>query len=163
MRFVIAFLISTAIAVTAAEGVPLTVSIGSKPALKLTLPVGWKSTAKGDVTTLLPPQGAPHIQLWPVAEATSVSDVVAKIPAIIVGEVKDFTATSTRELTIAGAPAAQVDGTGTEADDGDPSNAEVTVLSLGGTIYLLVAHGEGDGVTKRHDDVLATLASIAAP
>jgi hypothetical protein len=142
---------------------PITVAVAGKPALKLTVPAGWKSVATGDVTTLLPPEGAPHVQLWPVAGAATVAAAEAIAAATIVPQVKDFTVAKRSELTVAGAPAVQLTGTGTEADDGDPANAEVTLFTVGGAVYVLCAHGEGDGTAKRHDDLLKALATVAAP
>lgn len=153
MRLLAILLVSSSLVLAAAD----------VPVPTFTLPAGWKSVTKANVTTVLPSQGAPHIQLWSIPGATSVADVVAKAPALIVNQVKDFVVSKTAAITVAGAAATQLTGTGTEADDGDPANAEVTVFALSGTIWVLVAHGEGEGTAERHADLLAVLGSITAP
>lgn len=140
-----------------------TLTLGGGAVMKLSLPNGWKSVTANDVATLLSPSGAPHVQLWMVADAGSVADAEGRIAALVASQVKDFVPASTVALTVAGGAAKQLIGTGTEADDGDASQAEVTVFSVGGKVFILCAHGEGDGTAKSHQELVATLASIAAP
>ena len=138
------------------------VTADGKPAVVLMLPAGWSAVAKEAKTVLLPPGGAPHVQVWALP-AKSVAEAEAAVAQLVTSEVTDFVFTKAAILTVAGSPARQLVGTGKEADDGDPSNAEVTFFTVGGKVFLLIAHGEGDGTTKRHADLAAILASAAAP
>lgn len=146
--------------VAAAESA--TVTADGKPAVHLVLPAGWKSVASDAKIVLLPPGGAPHVQAW-CTTAASVAEAEKALATLVVSEVTKFKATSTSDLTIAGKPARRVIGTGEEADDGDPANAEVTLFTIGGRVFLLIAHGEGDGTSKKHGDIAAVLASATAP
>jgi hypothetical protein len=150
-----------AASVAAAADPSAVVTADGKPAVTLTLPTGWEAVPKEAKSVILPPGGAPHIQAWMVA-GRSVAEAERQVAALVVSEVTDFTTTAARDLTIAGAPARQLTGTGKEADDGDPANAEVTLFTVGGRTFLLIAHGEGDGTSKRHGEIATILASAAA-
>ena len=124
------------------------------PAFTLTAPTGWSVAAGADgSTTLKCPQQAPHIVIWAVAGKRSVDQAVADLAAILAPEVKDFVIAQRSELTIAGAKAQLLVGTGIKADDGDPSNAQATVFTVGGTVWVLLSHGEGDGAAARAADL----------
>ncbi len=140
---------------------PFAVTVAGNPAFTLTLPDGWTALTKNDKTTLLPTGGHPHVQVLPVASAT-VDAAVAEAANLIASEVTEFKPTTTTDLTIAGAQAKQLIGKGTEADDGDPSNAEVAFFTVGKQVFVLVSHGEGDGPTKAHGTIAAVLSSITA-
>jgi hypothetical protein len=144
----------------AAETVKITAD--GRPAAVLTLPPGWSAAGKDAKAVLLAPGGAPHVQAWSLDSRTIVEAEKA-VAQLVAGEVTDFTVTAATTLTIAGGPARQLVGTGKEADDGDPANAEVTFFTVGGRVFLLIAHGEGDGTTKRHGEIAGILASAAAP
>ena len=45
-------------------------------------------------------------------------------------------------LTIAGTPARRMMGTGTEADDGDPGDADVIVFKTGENYFIACTHAE---------------------
>jgi hypothetical protein len=141
-------------------GGPVSAELGGQT-LQVVLPDGWKSSVNNEVLSLLPPQGTPHVQLWQVIGMTKLGEAAAQAQTLVVGQVKDFAVTNTTDLTVAGAPAKQLIGTGTEADDGDPSNAEITFFSVGGVFYVLCAHAEGDGIAERHADLIAVLASLS--
>ena len=155
-------LLATVLAACAGAAEIATVTADGKPVVKLTLPAGWSSAASGAKVVLLPTGGAPHVQVWAIP-AASVAEAEKAVAVLIASEVTEFKAGTASDLTVAGKPARQVVGTGKEADDGDPSNAEVTVFTVGGKVFLLVAHGEGDGTAKKHADLAAVLASAAAP
>ena len=78
----------------------------------------------------------------------------------VVSEVTHFTPTTTTDLKIAGAPAKQLIGSGEEADDGDPSNADVTLFTVNGVVYVLVNHAEGDGAAKKRAELSQALAIV---
>lgn len=136
-----------------------TIHHGAKPAFSLTLPAGWDAIQAEEKTVIHPGAKHPHIQVW----ATNAKDLAAAttdVAALIVSEVTHFTPTTTTDQTIAGAPAKLLIGTGEEADDGDPSNAEVTLFSVNGVVYVLVNHAEGDGAAKKRADITQALASL---
>lgn len=144
--------------VASAFAADATVTADGKPVLTLPLPTGWTTATTADSrTVLIPAQKSPHIQIWCVTG--TVTEVAAKAAALIVSEVKDFAPTATVDLTIAGAPAKRLSGPGVEADDGDPSNAEVTVFTAAGHTFLCVSHGEGGGTAQRSAELAGILAT----
>ncbi len=145
---------------SADDTIPATVTKDGKPALTMQVPADWKfGTGASGRTNLLPASGHPHIQCWTVAG--TVEQVVAGIAPLVVGEVTDFKPISSEDLTVAGAPAKRLIGTGTEADDGDPANADVVVFTLAGSTWLLLTHGEGDGTAKARLTITTVLGTIA--
>ncbi len=133
-------------------------SSGGKPAVLLTLPDGWTSEPNEAKVSIHTEKKHPHIQVW----ATTAADLATAektVATLVVSEVTGFTTTTATDLTIASAPARQLIGTGLEADDSDPSNAEVTLFTVGTVVYVAISHGEGDGAAKRHAEVNAVLAS----
>ena len=137
------------------------ITADGKSVVTVTLPTGWSSVISGEKTVLLPPGGAPHVQMWQLSVA-SVAEAEKNAAALIVSQVTEFKLASATALNVAGNPARQLVGTGLEADDGDPSHAEVTIFTVGGKIFLLVAHGEGDGTTKQHGEIMTILTSAVA-
>jgi hypothetical protein len=119
------------------------------PALSFQLPAGWKTAVKDARMQLIVPEKN-DVFVWPLADTATVTAAMPKVSALIVGEVKNFKVTSQEDLTIAGSPAKHLVGTGVEADDGDPSNAEVYLFTVGRQVYLACVHGEGaDAATLR--------------
>ena len=156
MRLFIALLAATAL--FAAD--PTTASFKDKPAIfTWTLPTGWTVQSTETKIVLFPTQKTPHIQIWAVG-SSDVADAEKTISSLIVSEVKDFKVGTRSDLKIGETTARVLIGTGLEADDGDPSNAEVTIFPVGKQLYVLVAHGEGEGAKARHDDVKALVTSI---
>ena len=140
----------------------LNVSVSEQPALKLQLPEGWSSKSKNETTELSSPLEV-HVQLWNVPNAKSVKESLPRVGEIITGEVIDFKVVEAKDITVAGAAAEHIIGTGTEADDGDPSNVEVFLFSVGRNVFLVCAHGEGKGATKARSAILAMLATATKP
>ena len=132
------------------------VPAAGKPAVVMTLPTGWTVDTVDTKVSIHTEKKHPHIQVW----ATTAADVATaekQVATLVVNEVTGFVASSTTDLTIAGAPARQLIGTGLEADDSDPSNAEVTLFQVGKVVCVAISHGEGDGAAKRHADLNAVL------
>jgi hypothetical protein len=68
------------------------------------------------------------------------------------------------DLVIAGAPAKHVTGSGNEADDGDPGNAEVVFFVAGGRVFAGCVHGEADDSSKARAAMMTVLNTAhAAP
>jgi hypothetical protein len=83
-----------------------------------------------------------QVDIWLVRGARTVDEGVTRIPEQISTEFKEFKTTASTEMTVAGAAARRLSGTGSEADDGDPGQADVIVFSAGGRIFVACAHGE---------------------
>lgn len=49
------------------------ITADGKAVVTVTLPTGWSSVMSDEKTVLLPPGGAPHVQIWHVS-ATSVAE-----------------------------------------------------------------------------------------
>jgi hypothetical protein len=150
-------------AFAAGDAKPLTVEVGKKPALALQLLEGWSAMTKGVTTTLKSEKLEVHVQLWNVPKVSSVAASVSLVPALIKGEVTDFKTTSSEDIEVAGGKGKHLIGTGTEADDGDPSNAEVFLFPVAGKVFLICAHGEGKGAEQARAPILEMLATVKKP
>ena len=83
-----------------------------------------------------------NVDFWLVAGARTVDEGIARVGQVIKPEFEGFKATSSTPLTVAGEPATRLTGSGTEADDGDPGEADVVVFKAGGNIFIACTHGE---------------------
>ncbi|MEI8195037.1 MAG: hypothetical protein WCI73_03925 [Phycisphaerae bacterium] len=126
------------------------------PVLSLQTPADWKCTREGDKVKIAI-EHSNDILIRPVLGTPA--DAVAGIPAAIHDEVHDFKVTASKDITLAGKPAKHVIGTGEEADDGDPSNTEVFLFTVGNTTYLACVHGEHDAAASIRAAVIQTLDS----
>ena len=131
----------------------------AKPAFSLTLPAGWDAVQVEEKTVIHPGAKQPHIQVW-ATKAKNLAAATADVAAIVVSEVTHFAPASTTDLTIAGAPAKQLIGAGEEADDGDPSNADVTLFTVNGVVYVLINHAEGEGAAKKRAELTLALSNV---
>jgi hypothetical protein len=150
-------------AFAAGNSKPVTISVDNTPALKLQLPAGWTSTSHSRSTDLVSPKFDVHMQLWNVQDAKTAVDAIALVPAIIKDEVIEFKTVATKDIQVAGSVGKHIIATGTEADDNDPSNVEVFIFSVAGKVFLLCAHGEGDGASKARASILRILATVNKP
>lgn len=110
--------------------------------LRLTIPGTTKCEAKDGSLHIsnYPPQY--EVFVWRVRDAHTVDDAIGHVSKQIVSEFKDFKPAHTTDLTIAGAPAKRLYGSGNEADDGDPGKADVIVFKVGEHIFVACTHGE---------------------
>lgn len=147
----------------------VTVSVDKKPVFNMTLPDKWSSEVIVDKwktgnwkskTVLLPPSKYPHIQLWRAPGCKTVKAAVSKIAKLIKSEVIEFKIKKNKKITVAGASAKHLIGTGLEADDQDPSNADVYVFKVKSKVFILCVHGEGDEAAKQRTTVKAILATV---
>jgi len=140
---------------------PLTVpSADKKGGITLQLSEGWKtSTEKDGAVTIDLPKSGVHIQVWALKQAT-VDASIKEVADLIKSQVTNFKVTETKTITVAGAPGKQLTGTGKEADDGDPSNADVYFFSVAGKVFMICAHGEDDTAVKSRPALTTLLASI---
>ncbi len=160
--FLIAVLAGICCSASAADVTPaLTVpSADKKSSITLQLSEGWKtSPSKDDSVTIDVPMSGVHIQVWALSHA-SVDEAVKQVADLIKGQVTKFKVTESKPISVAGAAGKQLTGTGEEADDGDPSNADVYLFSVEGKVFMICAHGEGDGSVKNRALLTALLASV---
>lgn len=135
-------------------------SADKKTSITMNLSDGWKTShSKDDSITIDVPMSGVHIQVWALNQ-TSVDEAVKQVVDLIKGQVTQFTITETKTVSVAGADGKQLTGTGEEADDGDPSNAVVYLFAVEGKVFMICAHGEGDGTVKNRALLTALLASI---
>ena len=135
-------------------------SADKKISITLDLLEGWKtSPSKDNAVTIDVPMSGVHFQVWALNHA-SVDEAAKQVAELIKGQVTKFTVTESKTISVAGAAGKQLTGTGEEADDGDPSNAEVYLFSVEGKVFMVCAHGEGDGTVKNRTLLKTLLASV---
>ena len=83
-----------------------------------------------------------NVEVWLVRGAQTVDEAVRRVGQVIDPEFKDFKASITADLAIAGSPAKRLTGAGTEADDGDPGEADIVVFQKGQHVFVVCTHGE---------------------
>lgn len=140
---------------------PLVIPSADKQAsITLELAEEWKTSSSkdGSVTIDVPMSGV-HIQVWALSHA-SVDEAEKQVADLIKSQVTKFKVTESKLITVAGADGKQLTGTGEEADDWDPSNADVYLFSVEGKVFMICAHGEGDGSVKNRPLLSTLLASV---
>lgn len=140
---------------------PLTLpSADKKTAITLQLAAGWKTfpNKDGSVSIDIPNRNV-HIEVRALGQA-SVEEAAKQVTDLVKSQVTHFKVTESKPVLVAGAAGQQLTGTGEEADDGDPSNADVYLFSVEGKVFMLCAHGEGDGSVKNRPLVTTLLASV---
>ncbi len=141
-------------------GAEVSIANAGAPAFTIDLPAGWTATAKDAKTVIYPGAKHPHIQLW-ATEATDLATAEKSVAKLIESEVTHFAPVTSEDKLVAMAPARFLVGTGEEADDGDPANAEVTLFTVKKTIYVLVSHAEGDGAAKMRQELVRALTTVS--
>ena len=135
-------------------------SADNKAAITLQLAAGWKTATNKDGSVSIDvPKRNVHIEVWALSQAT-VEEAAKQAAELIKSQVTHFKVTGSKPIRVAGAAGQQLTGTGEEADDGDPSNADVYLFTVEGKVYLLCAHGEGDGSVKNRPRVTTLLDSV---
>ena len=140
---------------------PLSVpSADKKAGITLQLSEGWKTypSKDGSVTIEMPKSGV-NVQVFALSQV-SIDEAVKQVADLIKGQVTKFKLTETKEISVAGTPGKQLTGPGEEEDDGDPSNADVYLFSVEGKVYMICAHGEGNGAVKNRPVITTLLASV---
>ena len=113
------------------------------PALCLQLPAGAEVKTQGERTSIRAAGAQIYMQLWPLPKARTVDEGVELIPSLLATrDVTEFKASTTNHITVLKAPALHLVGDGKEQDDGDPSQADVVVFSVGNKIFAACNHGE---------------------
>ena len=144
-----------------ASAAPVNLLVDGKAALTLEAPAGATITTSNGYVNIRTSSMSLHV--WGVANATKPQDAVPRAGELIKSEFVKFKPTSTNDVTIAGAPAKHVIGSGEEADDGDPGNAEVVLFAAGGRVFAGCVHGEFDNASRARAPMLALLQTAHAP
>jgi hypothetical protein len=108
--------------------------------LKLSTPGNFKCAIADGSLHFTGPQY--EVEFWLVNGAQTVDDALKHVSTQISSEFKDFKPDHTTDLTVARSPAKRLVGSGHEADDGDPGDADVIVFKVGGHIFIACNHGE---------------------
>jgi len=127
-------------AVSAADGKSWVMQSGGANVLKLAASPDIKCVSGDGTLHFTAPQY--EVEFWLVPGAQTVDGAVGHVSMQIVSEFKDFKPDQTADLTVAGVPAKRLVGTGHEADDGDPGDADVIVFKIGDHVFVACNHGE---------------------
>jgi hypothetical protein len=98
-----------------------------------------------------------------VPNAVTAADALPRAAELIKSEFIKFKTNGVKDVVIAGAPAKHVTGSGNEADDGDPGNAEVVLFVAGGRVFAGCVHGEFDDASRERAPMMAVLQTAHAP
>jgi hypothetical protein len=144
-----------------AQDTTVTLSVDGKPALALTAPAAAKVTSSNGYVNIKTTNMSLHI--WAVPHAATLKDAHPRVADLIKSEFVKFKTNATKDMVIAGAPAKHVFGSGNEADDGDPGNAEVVLFVVGGNVFAACVHGEFDDASRASAPMMAVLQTAHVP
>lgn len=142
---------------TTADAKTYTMQSGGRNILQITGPANLRPKAGDGSLDLDGPQY--EVEFWLVPGAQSLDAATNRITPLIADQFKDFKPDHTTSLAVAGAPAKRIHGTGHEADDGDPGEANVIVFKLGNRVFVACHHGEV--LTPAGEQALDTLVQTA--
>jgi hypothetical protein len=154
------FLAFTAVLVSA-QDTTVTLSLDGKPALALTVPAAAKVVSSNGYVNIRTTNMSLHV--WAVPNAATVNDALPRAAELIKSEFIKFKTNAIMDMVIAGAPAKHVTGSGNEADDGDPGNAEVVLFAVNGRVFAGCVHGEFDDASRERAPMMAVLQTAHAP
>ncbi len=147
--------------VAAAQQTNATLSMAGTPILALTVPAAAKITSTNGYLHIETTNLSLHI--WAdITNGWKVNDAVPRTAEIIKSEFVKFKAATTLDMTIAGSAAKHVIGSGNEADDNDPGNAEVVFFTVAGRVFVACVHGEADDASKARPAMMSVLQTVHA-
>jgi hypothetical protein len=159
---ILVFVFITSMAVMAsAQDTVVSLSVDSKPVLALTAPATAKITSSNGYVNIKTTNMSLHV--WAVPKAATAKDALPRVAELIKSEFIHFKTNGNKDLVIAGAPAKHVTGSGNEADDGDPGNAEVVLFVVGGRVFAGCVHGEFDDASRARAPMMAVLQTAHLP
>ncbi|MCY2927750.1 MAG: hypothetical protein NT031_20385 [Planctomycetota bacterium] len=115
---------------------------GGKGVLRLAIPAGAQTFDKDEMLIVAQGKGHCRFYVWTVKNARTLDEAAPRVGEVIKSEFIEFKLTGTKDLTIGGAPARMLAGTGKEADDSDPGLAEVVLFAAGQNVFAACVHGE---------------------
>jgi len=139
----------------------VTLSVDGKAALVLQAPSAAKITSSNAYVNIRTAKMSLHV--WAVPGAKTANDAVPRAGELIKSEFIKFKVTTVSDLVIADAPAKHVIGSGNEADDGDPGNAEVVLFVVGGHVFAGCVHGEFDDASRARAPMMTVLRTAHVP
>ena len=153
---ILAFVFLAFMAIPAwAEDTTVTLSLDGNPSLALTAPAAAKVISSNGYVNIKTTNMSLHV--WVAPRAATAKDALPDVPELIKGEFVKFKTKDIKDVGIAGAPAKHVFGSGNEADDGDPGNAEVVLFVVGGRVFAGCVHGEFDDAARASAPMMAVL------
>jgi hypothetical protein len=158
---IIAALLSTAPSHAAVQSMSATLLVDLKPVLSLSAPWPGKQTSTNGYLRIEATNLTLHV--WAVPNAKTANEALPRAAEIIKSEFLNFKTNAIMDMTIAGAPAKHVLGSGNEADDHDPGNAEVVFFVVGGRVFAGCVHGEADDASKARAAMMAVLKTAQSP
>jgi hypothetical protein len=161
MRILSSLFITFMAGVASAQDVSVKLSVDGKPALVLQAPSAAKVTSSNGYVNIRTSNMSLHV--WAVPTAKTADEAVPRAGELIRNEFVKFKITDIKDLVIAGAPAKHVTGSGNEADDGDPGNAEVVLFVVGGHVFAGCVHGEFNDAARARAPMMAVLRTAQAP
>ena len=150
-------------AAAASDAKPGVVMSDGKAVLTMTLPTGTQTFNEDNKFTAAEGKWQFHFYVWMVKDAKTLDDAAARVPELIKSEFLEFKLVSKKDLIVAGSPAKQLDGSGKEADDHDPGNAEVVLFTVGGKVFAACIHGEGNAPDVRRSFMMTAIQTAKAP
>jgi len=135
--------------------------VDGKPAVVFQIPSFAKVTSSNAYVNIHTSNLSLHV--WAVPTVKSVGEAVPLAGHLIKSEFVKFKPNTITDLVVAGAPAKHIKGSGNEADDGDPGNAEVVLFVVGDKVFAACIHGEFNDAARAHDPMLAVLQTAHAP
>jgi hypothetical protein len=148
-------------ALAAAPTTNITLSVDAKPALVLKAPAAARVLSTNGYVRIQTTNLTLYV--WAVPNAKTANDALPRAADIIKSEFLKFKTNAVMDLVIAGAPAKHVTGSGNEADDGDPGNAEVVLFVVGGRAFAGCVHGEADDAAKARAAMMTVLNTAQTP
>lgn len=144
-----------------AQECPITVLSGGIPALELTVPQAakvtpWKGKTVIQTTNMF-------LYIWSVPGVKTVDAAQTRLAEVIKDDVRQFAASVTNEIAVAGSPARHLIGKGVEADDGDDATADIVIFSIGDRIFVACVHGEGNDASRERAPMLTMLKTAKSP
>jgi hypothetical protein len=162
MTRILASVLFTSVAVLAsAQDKTATLSVDGAPALALTIPAAAKVASSNGYVNIRTTNMSLHV--WAVPRAATANEALPRAAELIRSEFTHFKTNAIMDMTIAGALARHVLGSGKEADDGDPGNAEVVLFVVGGRVFAGCVHGEFDDASRARAPMMAVLQTAHVP
>ncbi|HEY3854381.1 MAG TPA: hypothetical protein VGO67_08325 [Verrucomicrobiae bacterium] len=161
MRIFLSAILSFALVAIASAQEAVTLAIDGKPALVLQAPASAKTTFSNAFINIKTAKLALYI--WAAPDAKVAGDAVPRVGELIKSEFVKFKTTSVKDISVAGATAKDVIGSGNEADDGDPGHAEVILFEVGDHVFAACVHGEFDDAFREKEAMMAVLKTAHAP
>jgi len=131
---------------------------GGASVLKITAPSDFKCVSGDGTLHFTGPKY--EVEFWLMPGVQTIEAAIPLVKTQIADQFKDFKLERTNDLKIAGAPAYELLGSGHEADDGDPGDADVIVFKVGDRIFVAVNHDES--LTPAGQQGLLSLVQTAA-